>query len=30
MHLTEGNKENVKITTPDDLILAEALLKKSK
>jgi 2-C-methyl-D-erythritol 4-phosphate cytidylyltransferase len=30
MHLTEGNKENVKITTPDDLILAETLLKKSK
>ncbi|WP_074041454.1 2-C-methyl-D-erythritol 4-phosphate cytidylyltransferase [Kiritimatiella glycovorans] len=25
--LTEGNRENIKITTPTDLILAEALLK---
>lgn len=27
IHLTNGNKENVKITTPDDLIYAEALLQ---
>jgi 2-C-methyl-D-erythritol 4-phosphate cytidylyltransferase len=25
--LTEGNKENIKITYPQDLILAELLLK---
>lgn len=27
MHLAEGNKENVKITTPDDLLLAEMMLR---
>ncbi len=27
IHLIEGNKENIKITTPQDLIVAEALLK---
>lgn len=27
IHLTTGNKENIKITTPDDLIYAEALLR---
>jgi 2-C-methyl-D-erythritol 4-phosphate cytidylyltransferase len=27
IHLTEGNRENVKITTPQDLIIAEALFK---
>lgn len=27
IHLTEGNAENIKITTPSDLIMAEALLK---
>lgn len=26
VHLTPGNKENIKITTPDDMIYAEALL----
>ena len=26
IHLTNGNKENIKITTPDDLVYAEALL----
>lgn len=30
IHLVEGNKENIKITTPDDLIIAEALLKDRK
>ena len=28
IHLAEGNRENIKLTTPIDLILAEALLKK--
>ena len=28
IHLTEGNRENVKITTPDDLVCAESLLSK--
>ena len=27
MSLVEGNKENIKITTPEDLVLAEFLLK---
>jgi len=27
IHLTEGNAENIKITTPNDLIVAEALKK---
>ena len=27
IHLTEGNVENIKITTPNDLIVAEALLR---
>jgi len=27
IHLIEGSYENIKITTPDDLVLAEALLK---
>ena len=27
IHLVEGNRENIKITTPQDLIIAEALLK---
>jgi len=26
--MVEGNRENIKITTPSDLIVAEALLKK--
>lgn len=29
IHLVEGNPENIKITTPTDLILAESLLKKN-
>lgn len=29
VHLTNGNKENIKITTPDDLIYAEALLARN-
>jgi 2-C-methyl-D-erythritol 4-phosphate cytidylyltransferase len=28
IHMVEGNRENIKITTPIDLIVAEALLKK--
>jgi 2-C-methyl-D-erythritol 4-phosphate cytidylyltransferase len=28
IHMVEGNLENIKITTPTDLIIAEALLKK--
>lgn len=28
MHLSQGNKENVKITTPDDMIYAEMIMKK--
>jgi 2-C-methyl-D-erythritol 4-phosphate cytidylyltransferase len=28
IHMVEGNRENIKITTPPDLIVAEALLKK--
>ncbi len=27
IYLSEGNRENIKITTPEDLIIAEALLK---
>ncbi|MFZ4583519.1 MAG: 2-C-methyl-D-erythritol 4-phosphate cytidylyltransferase, partial [Paludibacter sp.] len=27
IHLVEGNRENIKITTPYDLIIAEAILK---
>lgn len=30
IQLVEGNVENIKITTPSDLILAEAFLKKAK
>ena len=29
IHLVEGNRENIKITTPVDLIVAEAILSKS-
>jgi 2-C-methyl-D-erythritol 4-phosphate cytidylyltransferase len=29
IHLYEGNRENIKITHPDDLIIAEALMKHS-
>jgi 2-C-methyl-D-erythritol 4-phosphate cytidylyltransferase len=29
IHLVEGNKENIKITTPSDLLIAEMLLKSS-
>ncbi len=29
IHLVEGNQENIKITTPVDLIIAEAILSKS-
>jgi 2-C-methyl-D-erythritol 4-phosphate cytidylyltransferase len=28
IHLVEGNRENIKITTPYDLIIAEAIFKK--
>ncbi len=28
IHLVEGNRENIKITTPQDLVIAEALLQK--
>jgi len=28
IHLTEGNMENIKITTPNDMIVAEALMNK--
>ena len=27
VHLVEGNPENIKITTPSDLLIAEALIK---
>lgn len=30
VQMVEGNRENIKITTPFDLIIAEALLKKSR
>ncbi len=30
IHLVEGNEENIKITNPSDLIVAEALLKRKK
>ena len=30
VQMVEGNRENIKITTPFDLIVAEALLKKSR
>ncbi|OYT13090.1 MAG: 2-C-methyl-D-erythritol 4-phosphate cytidylyltransferase [Bacteroidetes bacterium 4572_114] len=30
IYLVEGNPENIKITTPADLIMTEALLKKNK
>lgn len=30
IHLTEGNTENIKITTPNDLIIAEALKRRSE
>lgn len=29
MHITLGNRENIKLTTPDDMIYAEAILAKS-
>jgi 2-C-methyl-D-erythritol 4-phosphate cytidylyltransferase len=29
IHLVDGNKENIKITTPQDLIIAEALFKQT-
>jgi 2-C-methyl-D-erythritol 4-phosphate cytidylyltransferase len=29
INLIAGNRENIKITTPQDLIIAEALLTKS-
>lgn len=29
IHTTEGNRENIKLTTPDDMIFAEAILSKS-
>ena len=29
IHLVEGNRENIKITTPQDLLFAEVLLKKN-
>jgi len=28
IYLTDGNKENIKITTPFDLLLAETLMKE--
>jgi 2-C-methyl-D-erythritol 4-phosphate cytidylyltransferase len=28
VHLVPGSPENIKVTTPTDLIIAEALLKK--
>jgi 2-C-methyl-D-erythritol 4-phosphate cytidylyltransferase len=28
--LIEGNKENIKLTTPDDLVYAEMLMAKEK
>ncbi|NLA47917.1 MAG: 2-C-methyl-D-erythritol 4-phosphate cytidylyltransferase, partial [Bacteroidales bacterium] len=28
INLVEGNRENIKITTPEDLILAEILMKR--
>jgi len=30
VHLVEGNKENIKVTTPGDLLFAEWLLSKSR
>ena len=27
IHLTHGNRENIKITTPEDLLVAQALLR---
>jgi 2-C-methyl-D-erythritol 4-phosphate cytidylyltransferase len=30
INLVEGNRENIKITTPEDLLIAEALLKEVK
>ena len=29
VHLTEGSEENIKITTPVDLVIAEAILQLS-
>ena len=29
VRLVEGSYENLKVTTPEDLVLAEALLKKT-
>ena len=28
VHLTEGSEENIKITTPVDLVIAEAILQR--
>lgn len=30
IHLTHGNRENIKITTPDDLVIAHSLLRQIK
>jgi len=30
VHLTHGNRENIKITTPEDLAVANTLLKLLK
>ena len=30
INLTEGNRENIKITTPVDLLLAEAILNEGE
>jgi 2-C-methyl-D-erythritol 4-phosphate cytidylyltransferase len=30
IYLSQGNKENIKITTPEDLLIAEAILKKNR
>ncbi|MCK7531807.1 MAG: 2-C-methyl-D-erythritol 4-phosphate cytidylyltransferase [Marinilabiliales bacterium] len=29
IHLTHGNRENIKITTPEDLLVAQALLQNA-
>ena len=28
IHLVKGNKENIKITSPEDIVIAEALLNR--
>jgi 2-C-methyl-D-erythritol 4-phosphate cytidylyltransferase len=30
IYLSQGNKENIKITTPEDLLIAEAIIRKSR